>query len=277
MATVPGREPLLFTPGPLTTSITVKQAMLIDYGSRDAHFINAVKEVRHGLLKAAGVSQDQGWECVIMQGSGTFGVESMIGTSIPREGAKLLVCINGAYGHRALKIAKTLGIPSSAIEFTEKEAVNAEAVAKAVEADPDITHVITIHHETTTGVVNNLEAIGNAVKSVRKDAVFLVDSMSGFGAIPVDLEGAKVDYLVSSSNKNIEGVPGFSFALARRSHFETTEGNARSVALDLYDQWKGLEASGQFRFTPPTHSMLAFRQALAEFEAEGGVKGREAR
>jgi 2-aminoethylphosphonate-pyruvate transaminase len=251
--------------------------MLRDFGSRDARMIDAVREIRSELLHVAGVSKEEGWEAVIMQGSGTFTVESVLGTSIPREGAKLLVVVNGAYGRRIVAMATALGIPHSAITFEETSTPTPEAVAAALESDPSLTHMAIIHHETTTGIINPIETVSTAARAARPGLVIIVDSMSAFGALPVDLKSGVADYLVSSANKNIEGVPGFAFALCRRALLEATEGNARSVSLDLYAQWAGLEKNGQFRFTPPTHAMLAFRQALKEFALEGGAAGRLAR
>lgn len=275
---VPGREPLLFTPGPLTTSAAVKQAMLVDLGSRDERFVAVVRDVRQRLLQLAGTSKEDGYECVIMQGSGTFMVESVVGGVIPRSGAKLLVLSNGAYGKRMAKIAAVLGIPHELVDYGELGVPSADDVRRRLRADPGVTHVGVIHHETTTGTLNPVEEIGRAVQEERPGACFIVDAMSSFGAYPVDLRRANITYLVSSSNKCIEGVPGFAFALCQREHLSTTAGFARSLSLDLHDQWRGLDSPmGQFRFTPPTHALLAFHQALLEHEAEGGVLGRLAR
>ncbi len=141
--------------------------------------------------------------------------------------------------------------------------------------DQAITNVAVVHCETTTGIINPIEEIGRVVKQHEK--VYFVDSMSAFGAVLFDFERCEIDFLVSSANKCIEGVPGFSFAICRRDSLHATEGWARSVSLDLLAQWQGLEMNGQFRFTPPTHAILAFEQALCELQAEGGVEGRVAR
>lgn len=263
----------LFTPGPLTTSRTVKQAMLRDLGSRDTAFIQVIREIRSGLLDVAGVT-GKGYEAIPMQGSGTYSIEAVLTSTVPRDG-KILVIINGAYGKRMVQICKTAGIACAAIECPEDEYPDVAAVAQALAADPAITNVAVVHCETTTGIFNPIEAIGRVVKEAGK--VYFVDAMSSFGAVPIDFEACGIDYLVSSANKCIEGVPGFGFVIARRAALQATEGYARSVSLDLLAQWQGLERNGQFRFTPPTHALLAFRQALAELEAEGGVLGRAAR
>lgn len=268
------RDRPLFTPGPLTTSRTVKQAMLRDLGSRDREFIDTVRRVRAGLLDLAGVSRERGFEVVLMQGSGTFGVESVIGSVVP-PGGKLLVVINGAYGERIARIASVLKIDTALLRFPEDTPPSAADVDQTLARDPGITAVAVVHCETTTGIMNPVEEIGRAVR--KRDAVYFVDSMSAFGAVRFDFEACGIDYLVSSANKCIEGVPGFSFAICRRDALVATEGWARSLSLDLLAQWRGLEANGQFRFTPPTHAILAFDQALRELEAEGGVEGRARR
>lgn len=266
-------DKVLFTPGPLMTSRTVKQAMLRDLGHRDFEFIQLVHEIRRKLVALGGVTEDD-YTAILMQGSGTFGVEAVVSSTIPPDG-KLLVVINGAYGRRIAQIASTLKIHTVKLTFPEDCKPDLEQVAAALEADKDITDVAIIHGETTTGLINPVREIGAIVNKAGRR--YFVDAMSTFGAVPLNLAECEIDYMVSSANKCIEGVPGFSFALARRSTFLATEGYARSVSLDLLAQWKGLEADGQFRFTPPTHSLLAFYQALLELEAEGGVEGRGAR
>jgi 2-aminoethylphosphonate-pyruvate transaminase len=267
------QKKLLFTPGPLITSETVKESMLRDLGSRDREFLSVVSHIRCRLLELGHVA-DGSYEAVLMQGSGTFAVEAVLSSIIPRNG-KLLVAVNGAYGHRMAKIAKVLGISCEAIVFDEATPVLTNRVRALLAEDPAITHVGTIHCETSTGILNPVAELGHAVSEMGR--VFIVDAMSSFGGIPIDLAADKIDFLISSANKCIQGVPGFAFVLARRDLLEAAEGCARSVSLDLLAQWKGFESDGQFRFTPPTHALLAFSQALKELEAEGGVEGRAAR
>jgi 2-aminoethylphosphonate-pyruvate transaminase len=267
-------DKLLFTPGPLTTSATVKSAMLRDSGSRDREFLETVREIRERLLSIGGAESPRNggaYECVLMQGSGTFAIESVISSAIPR-GGKLLVLINGAYGRRIAQIARVHGIDIDIFEVPENCKILPTAAAESLAKSPGITHVAVVHCETTTGIVNPIEEIGEVVQS--SGAAYIVDAMSSFGAIPVDLAAAYIDFLISSANKCIEGVPGFGFVLARRSRLLKAKGLARTLSLDLHAQWAGLEADGQFRFTPPTHVLLAFRQALLELEAEGGPAGR---
>jgi 2-aminoethylphosphonate-pyruvate transaminase len=261
-------DKLLFTPGPLTTSASVKAAMLRDVGSRDAEFIGAVREIRASLLGLAGAPG--GYECVLMQGSGTFALESVISSAIPRDG-RLLVLINGAYGRRIAQIARVHSIAVETHETPENRRITPDRLPPL----SGFSHVAVVHCETTTGILNPIDQLGPAI--ARSGAAFIVDAMSSFGAIHVDPDGAAIDFLVSSSNKCIEGVPGFAFILARRARIGECAGRARTLSLDLHAQWCGLERDGQFRFTPPTHTLLAFRQALRELHEEGGIAGRAAR
>jgi len=268
-------DKLLFTPGPLTTSATVKQAMLRDLGSRDEAFLGAVREVRERLLSLYGLSQASGWEAVPLQGSGTFAVEAAVSSIVPRTGAKLLALVNGAYGERIVKMAAVHGIPCTVLRAGEDTPLEPARVAEALAADPALTHVALVHVETTSGVLNPMRTIGEVVRKAGR--VYFVDSMSAFGALPIEFEAAGIDFLAASSNKCLEGIPGLAFVIARRAALETIESRARSLALDLHAQWRGLEKDGQFRFTPPTHVLMALRQALLELEQEGGVAGRGAR
>jgi 2-aminoethylphosphonate-pyruvate transaminase len=271
--TTGSHDKLLFTPGPLTTSRTVKQAMLRDLGSRDFEFIALVRDIRQRLLQIAHAPEDQ-YTTVLMQGSGTFAVEATIGSVIPPTG-KLLIIVNGAYGQRMTQIATALHIDFVALTFGEENWPELDQIEQALVRDGEITHVGVVHCETTTGILNPIEAIGSIVQ--RHGRQYILDAMSSFGAVPIDLGLTPIDYLISSANKCLEGVPGCAFVIARREALLTTAGYARSLSLDLYAQWYGLEQNGQFRFTPPTHVLLALEQALNELDAEGGVIGRAAR
>ena len=174
-----------------------------------------------------------------------------------------------------VQIAEALHINVVSIEYGEDQPVTPEDIGNALDKDSQITHVGVCHCETTSGILNPIQKIGHYVKSAQK--IYFVDAMSSLGGIPVNITEWDIDYLVSSANKCIEGVPGFSFILAKLSTLLNTEGYARSVSLDLLAQYKGLEKNGQFRFTPPTHTLLAFHQALLELEEEGGVLSRMAR
>lgn len=267
------KDKVLFTPGPLTTSRTVKQAMLRDLGSRDCEFIVLVKEIRDKLVELGRGDPGQ-YTAILMQGSGTFGLEAVVSSTIPPDG-KLLVIINGAYGKRLAKIASVLKIDTITLEYPENATPNLREIKNVMKADGNVANVAVVHCETTTGIINPIREIGELVAS--SGAKYFVDAMSSFGAVLINLSECNIDYLVSSANKCIEGVPGFSFILCKLSSLKETAGYARSVSFDLLDQYEGFEKNGQFRFTPPTHALAAFRQALAELEAEGGVLGRAER
>ena len=264
--------PYLLTPGPLTTSRSVKAAMLADWGSRDVEFRKVVGDIRKGLLAMA--LCDATYECVIMQGSGTFAIEAALGCFCPANAGKTLVVANGAYGDRAARILERIGRPHLKIDKGDSAAPSPEEITVMLDSDAAITHVWMIHCETTSGIVNPIEDVAVAVKG--RGRTFMVDAMSSFGALPLDMRHG-IDVMVSSSNKCIEGVPGFSYVLVKRDMLEASKGRCHSVVLDLYEQWKGLEANGQFRFTPPTHALVAFHQAMREHEMEGGVTARGAR
>ncbi len=262
----------LFTPGPLTTSRSVKLAVLRDLGSRDQEFIEIVHSIRRGLLELGGAGDD--YDAVLMQGSGTFALEAVVSSTIPPSG-KMLVIANGAYGKRIAEMATVAQIDCEALTVAEDSLPDLDQIRSRLRAEEAVTHVAVVHCETSTGIVNPIREIGELVDEYGR--IYFVDAMSSFGAIPIDLTECKIDYLVSSANKCIEGIPGFAFVLARRDALLETKGYARSLSLDLLAQWEGLEHNGQFRFTPPTHSLLAFHQALQELQQEGGVQGRAAR
>lgn len=267
-------DPLLFTPGPLTTSAAVKAAMQRDLGSRDSEFIELVARIRTRLLEIAGVSQEGGYEAVLMQGSGTFALESVLSSVIPPDG-RLLVLANGAYGERMLQIAERLKIAVAIQRWPETQSPDPKTVRQILAGESRPTHVAIVHLETTTGILNPIEEIAQIVRE--NGCRFIVDAMSSFGGVPIDLSALQADYLVSSANKCLESVPGFSYVLARREALESISGYGRSVSLDLLAQWQGFERNGQFRFTPPTHALLALAQALEELAREGGVAERARR
>ena len=266
------KDKALFTPGPLTTSRTVKQAMLRDLGARDSGFLGIVAESRRMLLDAAGLDPAK-YDVIFLQGSGTYGVEAVLG-AVPREG-RVLVVNNGAYGARMARICAIAGINHTVVQCAENQPVRPADIEIALMDEPGITHVAVVHLETTSGLVNPIDEIGAI--AARHEKQYIVDAMCSFGAVPIDFAGAGIDWLISSANKCLEGVPGFTFVIARLDCLHRSRGHARSLSLDLYDQWEYYGRAGQFRFTPPVQSLLAFHQALTELEAEGGVAGRAAR
>ena len=272
IASSPSGDPYLLTPGPLTTSLTVKQAMLHDYGSRDAKFIDINARILERLVDI--VNGAGNYVSVPLQGSGTFVVEAMIGNFVPADG-KLLILINGAYGKRIAKICDYYKREYVIHETAEDVPVDTARLDAALDADAAISHVVVVHCETTSGILNPIKEVAAIV--ARHQRSLLIDSMSAFGALPLDATEIEFDAVVASSNKCLEGAPGMGFCIARESALEKTEGNSPSLVLDLYEQWRAMQKNRQWRFTPPTHVLLAFDQALTEYEAEGGVEGRGGR
>jgi len=262
-------DPLLLTPGPLTTSKAIKEAMIHDWGSRDATFVGINKAVMDELPKVIHGGAD--FVTVPMQGSGTFAVEAMLTTFVPRDGT-VLVLINGAYGQRARRILEIAGRTVVVHETAEDMPPDLTEVDRLLGADAGISHVFAVHCETTSGIRNPIEAIATLVR--RHGRRLLIDSMSAFGALPLDSRDVHFDAVAASSNKCIQGVPGLGFVIARKSALAETKGHATTLVLDLYDQHAAFERTGQYRFTPPIHVIVAFHAALQEFWAEGGVAGR---
>ncbi|MFH1302470.1 MAG: 2-aminoethylphosphonate--pyruvate transaminase [Planctomycetota bacterium] len=264
---------LLLTPGPLTTTQSVRDAMRDDFSTWDIDYNQRVMEIRKRLVQLAAGSP--GYTAVLMQGSGTFAVEATIGSVIPPDG-KLLVISNGAYGKRIGQIARCLKIALHELSYPETELPDLDQIREILACDGTITHVAMVHCETTTGMLNPAAEVGKIVAEAGKD--YILDAMSSFGGIPLSMEAFHVDYLISSANKCIQGVPGFGFVIANQSKLELTAGFARSLSLDLFDQWNEMEhKGGKWRYTSPTHVVCAFLQALQELEAEGGVLRRHAR
>jgi 2-aminoethylphosphonate-pyruvate transaminase len=266
-------EPYLLTPGPLTTDFATKEAMLRDWGSWDSDFRAMTRTLCEQLVALAG-DRDGAYACVPMQGSGSFAVEAMLGTLVPRDG-KVLVLANGAYGLRAAETLRYLGRAFTLIDKGDYLPPRGPEVGEALDADPAITHVMAIHCETSSGILNPLAEIAGAV--AERGRKLMIDTMSAFGAIPLDVTEIPCVALVSSANKCIEGVPGFGFVIARKDELAAASGNSHSLSLDLHAQWAYLEKTGQWRFTPPTHAVAAFLKALEIHRAEGGVAGRGAR
>jgi len=271
MAEAAPRDPWLLTPGPLTTAESTKRAMLHDWGSRDSAFIAMTARVRRRLVEIAGGGD---LVAVPLQGSGTFVVEAALGTFVPRTG-KVLILVNGAYGTRMARICQVMGRAHATLETPEDVPPAPAAVDAALAADPAITHVAMVHCETTSGILNPVCGVAEVVAA--RGRRLLLDAMSAFGALPVDMGTLGCDAVMASSNKCLEGVPGIGFIVARGAALAECEGNAHSVSLDLHDQWRYVERTGQWRFTAPTHVLAALDHALELFVAEGGVAGRGAR
>jgi len=265
-------DPYLLTPGPLTTSMRTKESMLRDWGSWDADFNAITTRVRESLVRI--LHGEGAYECVPLQGSGTFAVEAAIGTLVPRDG-HVLVPLNGAYCQRIARICKVIGRRATTIDFAEDAQVTPAAIEAALSRDPSITHVALVHCETSTGILNPLHEIAEVI--ARHGKGLIVDAMSSFGALEIDVRRTPVDAVIAASGKCLEGVPGMGFVLVRRAVLERCEGRSPSLAMDLYDQWVYMGKTTQWRFTPPTHVVAALDAALAQYFAEGGLPARGAK
>ena len=258
----------LLTPGPLTTSMTTKEAMLHDWGSRDKKFIDLNSSIRESLVKL--IDGEDNYQCVPMQGSGTFAVESMV-SSLTSKDSKILILINGAYGQRMKKMCAYLNRDFIEYEVAEHEVHELIKIEELIDNN-DLTHVFTVYCETTSGILNPIEDIAKLVES--KKLSLFIDAMSAFGALPLSAKNVSFDAVAASSNKCLEGVPGVGFILVKNNVIQNAKGNSHSLSLDLYDQWQAMEKNKQWRFTPPTHVLAAFNQAIKEHQKEGGVQGR---
>ncbi|HUQ28473.1 MAG TPA: 2-aminoethylphosphonate--pyruvate transaminase [Usitatibacter sp.] len=269
---IKGNDPILLTPGPLTTSLETKQAMLRDWGSWDSSFNSITASICKDLVDIVNGAGTH--VCVPLQGSGTFSVEAALANLVPRDG-KVLVPNNGAYCTRIVKILKYLGREATTIDLGEDKQCTAQILEGAFKMDPRITHVAQVHCETGTGILNPLPEI--AAVCARHGKGLIVDAMSSFGAIDIDVAKSPIDAVIAASGKCIEGAPGMGFVIARQKVLENSQGNSHSLAMDLHDQWTYMQKTTQWRFTPPTHVVAAFRAALDQFKAEGGTQARGAR
>lgn len=269
------RNYLLLTPGPLSTSESVRHAMLQDWCTWDKDYNEGiVTPLRHDLLAIAGLDEAD-YTTVLLQGSGTYCVEATIGATVRPED-KLLILANGAYGKRMAQIADYYKLNYVLVSLGETGLVTGEVARKALEANPGVTHLSMVHSETTTGLLNPIEEVAEVIRG--RGITFIVDAMSSFAGVPIDIKGLGIDFLVSSANKCIQGVPGFGFIIAKKDKMLATKGNARSLSLDIYAQWETMEKGhGKWRFTSPTHVVRAFYQAMQELKEEGGIEARHRR
>ena len=266
------RKQLLLTPGPLTTSDATRAAMLTDWGSRDPAFIELTQRVRDRIAAISGGTQTH--SCVLLQGSGTYGLEAAMATFVPPDG-HVLVLANGAYCHRIAAICDILGRKVEIYETGEDTPPDPAEVDRLLAAGEGIDHVVMVHCETTSGILNPLSEIAKIVAA--RGRSLILDAMSSFGAIPIDVNSTPIDVVISSSNKCLEGVPGIAFAIVRKEALAGSAGNAPSMVLDLHAQSAGFEKTGEWRFTPPTHVVAALDAALTQLDEEGGVAARNAR
>ena len=269
MANTLRKLPLLFTPGPLTTSLDTKKSMLVDMGSWDDDFNKVTSIIRSKVIKV--VNGNKSYTCVPLQGSGSFGIEAMIINFISKKD-KILILINGSYGERIKKICDYHKIKNIPFVWKENEELDIKKLQKKLQSDKSIKNLAFVHCETSTGIINPINEVNNLCKNLKVN--LFIDAMSTFGALTIDSNKIKFKALVASSNKCIEGVPGISFCISRTNDLKKSKGNSDNLCMDLYDQWKYMKETGRWRYTPPTHVVIAFLQALKEFEKEGGLKKR---
>lgn len=267
------REYKLLTPGPLTTTSSVKAEMLFDRCTWDDEYKGITQKIRSQLLEIAAVSPNA-YTAVLLQGSGSFGVEAVLTTCIGKAD-KCLIITNGAYGERIAEMAEYLRLNHVIHRVPYGRVPHTGDIRNILASDADITHIALVHCETTTGILNPLEGIAELAREYRK--IFIVDAMSSFGGIEIKVQELGIDYLISSANKCIQGVPGFCFVVAKLEKLLQCQGNSRSLCLDLYDQWQHMDKDGKWRYTSPTHVVAAFSKALDELAAEGGVSARNKR
>lgn len=269
------RDRILLTPGPLTTTLRTKLAMLRDWGSWDADFNALTAGVRSRLLDV--VHGQDSHVLVPLQGSGTFSVEAAVATVVPPgdKGGHVLVPDNGAYCKRAARLTQMMGRKATVLPCAEEAPVSAAEVERHLQADPGISHVVLIHCETGTGVENPLQAVAEVCQ--RHGKGLIVDAMSSLGALPIDARTTRFDALIAASGKCLEGVPGMGFVYIRKAVLDGCAGNSQSLAMDLHDQHVYMGKTGQWRFTPPTHVVAALAEAITQFVEEGGQPARLAR
>ena len=263
---------ILLTPGPLTTRLSTRKVMLADWGSRDDAFSSLTANLRDRLVRI--VHGENTHTAVPIQGSGTFVVEDALQTLLDPEG-KLLVLANGVYGERMASIAQRLGRKVEIRRWSVSSPVDAQEVMAALGRDATITHVGLVHCETTTGLLNPLAQIAHMVAAAKRHLI--LDAMSSFGAIDIDVRKTPISAVLASSNKCLESVPGLAFAIVDKELLSRSSTNSSSTSLDLHQQWQEFERSGQWRFTPPVQVVAATVEALEALEREGGPQGRLAR
>ncbi len=264
-------NPFLLTPGPLTTSKRVKEASLADYNTRDKAFTDKIKNIRRKIFQLGKIDAEI-YDIILMQGSGTFGLESVITSRFSPNYDIILVLVNGAYGKRICQILERSLIPHDKIQYSWNQMIDPQDVDKYLSKHHEITGVIVVHNETTTGILNPLEKIGKIVRNHGR--ILMVDGMSSFGGIPIDFEKSYMDYMVTSANKCLQGIPGFSIIIARKNDLIRNAIYATTLSLDMREQYLSMRETGQFRYTPPVQSILALEEALKELEEEGGIEKR---
>lgn len=265
-------HPLLLTPGPVSVSATTKQVMMIDRPSGDVEFQTDVSQARDYLVEL--VNGRGAYTAIPVPGSATYANEGVIATLVP-PGGKVLLHTNGVYGDRLIEICAANGTPHVVLRTRPFAPATPEAFEAVLCADPAITHVMVVHCETSTGMLNPLEPVAEICRRHAKG--LLIDAVASFGAMAIDARALGFHAVTLSSNKCMQGVPGVGWAIVQQHALEAARGVCRSLSLDLWDQNQHMQRTGAFRFTPPTHVVAAFAQACREHAAEGGSAARLSR
>jgi len=263
---------ILLNPGPATTSQGVKEALMVeDICPREREFEKLTRSIMNGLLSV--IEADSGkYACVLFAGSGTLAMESVI-TSFPDKDDEILILSNGAYGKRFSEIAQRYSIKRHVLDIDWNKKIDHASVENILTANSNIKYVYYIHHETTTGIANNITELNKLIHKYKKISV--VDAISSFAGIPIYAKRDEIDFIISSSNKCIQGMPGVSFVIGRKDYINNLRHTAkRSYYTDLYDQYSNFEKNNQFRFTPPVQVLYSLQRAINEFFQEGGVERR---
>lgn len=260
---------ILLSPGPATTSDTVKLAMIApDICPREEEFCGILQKIRKDLVKI--INGGKNYTTVLFAGSGTSIMDSVINSVLPPN-KKIAVVVNGAYGERMAAIAASYSIPCVRIDFDWTEKINAEKIEEVLKKDSEISCLAAVHHETTTGMLNPIYELGDICK--KNGRTFIVDAISSYAGIPIDIKKSNADFLMSTSNKCIQGAAGCAFVICKKTELEKIKDYPpRSFYLNLYMQYEHLEKNGQMAFTPPVPSIYALNQAIKEYFKEGGKK-----
>jgi len=259
---------ILLIPGPLTTSKKVTSTLLKDYSAREDYFINSIKSVRKNLLKISNTNQDD-YTTILMQGSGTYGNESVI-SSLPDK-SKITVFSNGLYGDRLKEISKRYNKLHNYIEEPNNKQITPTLFENNIKYCTS-SHIALVHNETTSGILNPINKLIPIAKKYNKKII--VDAISSYGGIPIDISNLDIDYLIGSSNKCLHGHPGMSFIIAKKNTLEECKTNKSNLSLNLYEQYLDFETSDQFRFTPPVQIVNSLSKAINELKNKGGIVSR---
>jgi 2-aminoethylphosphonate-pyruvate transaminase len=257
---------VLLNPGPATTTDSVKLAQVVpDICPREKEFGDLMELISKELTTI--VANNKEYTTILFGGSGTAVVESMLTSVVPYD-KKVLIVNNGAYGNRMCQIASRYNMDFIEFKSSSIKPINLKKLKKVIKNEPLISHIAVVHNETTTGLLNNLDEIGSLAKKYNIE--LLVDAMSSYSAIPIDMKKQNISYLVASSNKNIQGMAGVGFVIANKILLKNLKSiKPRTFYLSLYEQYQNFIKSHQMRFTPPVQTLYALKQAIIETKKEG--------